>query len=230
MSADVFPCGGDVASLDKWIGAIVEGRIVSRAVGKLSANQATQALYLLYLPVSWNFRNPIQAGWLQCRFRVQPMSHGTADYRRAESVKGFELAAFGGHRRVNRRATRIQIRRDALLLRQRREREVELRQLGGPTDTRHFCAVGERVTSFDKPPRPKAVKQEATRDSLRLERQNLARAFAVKFGDPVFFQVGAQFSEEYVTRLEQRDGTATSSVFRRLRIRPEPESMSSSSR
>ena len=33
-------------------------------------------------------------------------------------VEGFELAAFGGHRRVNRRTTRIQIRRDALLLRQ----------------------------------------------------------------------------------------------------------------
>ena len=34
----------------------------------------------------------------------------------AKSVEGFQLAAFGGHRRVNRRATRIQIRRDALLL------------------------------------------------------------------------------------------------------------------
>ncbi len=39
----------------------------------------------------------------------------------AKSVKRFELAAFGGHCGVNRRATRIQIRRDALLLRQRRE-------------------------------------------------------------------------------------------------------------
>ncbi|KFB71507.1 MAG: hypothetical protein AW09_003348 [Candidatus Accumulibacter phosphatis] len=128
------------------------------------------------------------------------MHGGLADF-----VEGFELAAFGGYGSVNRRATRIQIGCDALLLRQRREREVELRQLGGPTDTRHFCTVGERVTSFDKPPRPKAVKQEATRYPLWFERQNFPRAFAIKLGFPIFFQVGAQLSKEHVPFLEQRD-------------------------
>ncbi len=45
----------------------------------------------------------------------------------SQALEGSQLAAFGGHRCVNRRTTRIQIRRDALLLRERRQRDVESR-------------------------------------------------------------------------------------------------------
>ena len=41
--------------------------------------------------------------------------------RESKRVEGFELVVFGGHRRVNRRTTRIQIRRDARLLGQGRQ-------------------------------------------------------------------------------------------------------------
>src|SRR5205085_5254129 len=41
---------------------------------------------------------------------------GVVACRVVKFVEGCELAAFGGHRRVNRRATRIQIRGDTLLI------------------------------------------------------------------------------------------------------------------
>ena len=47
----------------------------------------------------------------------------------AEFVEGFELAAFGGDGGINRGAAGIQIRRDALLLRQRRKRHLNLAEI-----------------------------------------------------------------------------------------------------
>ena len=128
MCSDVFPGGRDVTGLDEWIRAIVEGRVISRSVGELTANQSAQTFDLLDPPVSRHFRNPIQLRRIHRRVQIQPLCHRPADDRTAKAVKGFELAAFGDHRRVNRRTTRIQIRCDALLLGQRREKQPGILQ------------------------------------------------------------------------------------------------------
>ena len=61
---------------------------------------------------------------LHILFRHPPLAGDAfVNQRFAEGLKCFDLAAFGGHRRINRRTTRIQIRRDALLLGQRWEKE-----------------------------------------------------------------------------------------------------------
>ena len=48
----------------------------------------------------------------------------------AEGKEGFKLASLGGHRRINRRATRIQLRLDFSLLLNRRDREMRVEVVG----------------------------------------------------------------------------------------------------
>nr|WP_236848608.1 hypothetical protein [Candidatus Thiodictyon syntrophicum] len=76
-------------------------------------------------PSAGNLCHPGVAGWFQPDTLEDASCHRPLDDGFAKSVEGFELAALGGDRRVNRRATRIQIGGDTLLLRQRRKRNDE---------------------------------------------------------------------------------------------------------
>lgn len=76
-------------------------------------------------PVCRNFVEPLYARSFQLHRRIETDSDCAVNRFYAESIEGFKLAAFGGHRRVNCRATRIQVGRDALLLGQRRERHLD---------------------------------------------------------------------------------------------------------
>lgn len=75
-------------------------------------------------PVLRNLRQPVDAGIRHLNIWVETLRDGFLNDGSSERIEGFELAAFGGDGGVNRRATGIQIRRDALLLRQRRERAL----------------------------------------------------------------------------------------------------------
>lgn len=62
----------------------------------------------------------------ELRLSGNPVSHGPRNDRLPEGIKGLKLAAFGGHRRIDRRTTRIQRRCDSLLLGQLRVSDVSL--------------------------------------------------------------------------------------------------------
>ena len=122
----------------------------------------------------------------------------------AQGVQGVELAAFGRDGGVDGGTTGIQIGGDAVLLGQGRQREIELRKLRRPIDTRHFCAVSQQIAPLNKPWRRQAIKQKAARNALRFEREDFPSALAIELSDVILFKIGAQFSEKNVSRFEYR--------------------------
>src|SRR5258708_4172743 len=72
-----------------------------------------------------------------------------------------------------------------------------------PTRSRHLGAISRRVNHRDKHRCQKEVSQIGRSEYIRAQHQRLTRTHPVKFCQPRFCQIWAQFSEKHVSALEK---------------------------